>query len=115
MNDHIAQFVKGAHILTGLSVILLATAASGAAIIFRDLDSPSNKTEIKGVVEISSKTLTMIQKDVTELKTEIADVLEISSKTLTTLQRDVAELKKDVEIISQQRKQSGWFDWFWHR
>ncbi|MEQ8347975.1 MAG: hypothetical protein RIB84_08895 [Sneathiellaceae bacterium] len=53
MNDHIAQFVKGAHILTASAVIFLLVAAVPAGIAFTEPAFSQVQTRILGPVSIS--------------------------------------------------------------
>jgi hypothetical protein len=73
MNDHIAQFVKGAHILTAISVVALVAAALPAVFLISK-DSPLTKTEIVGSVQISSQGLDDIRKNLAELSRHAAEL-----------------------------------------
>lgn len=54
INDHIAQFVKGAQFFTGLAALTLLSAAIPAGFAFSDHLPLHSKTEIVGTVNISS-------------------------------------------------------------
>ena len=50
-NDHIAQFVKGAHILTAVAVLVLLVAAVPTSLVFLRLPSSPAETKIVGLSE----------------------------------------------------------------
>jgi protein-S-isoprenylcysteine O-methyltransferase Ste14 len=93
MNDHIAQFVKGAHILTAIAVVMLVIAAVPAAMLFSTQAAPT-KAEIVGQVNISSAALMRVQSDIENISRELS--LLASDKT-----RDewVARLDSRVEQL----------------
>ena len=70
MNDHIAQFVKGAHILTAAAVVTLVIAAVPTSVVLSSLPSSPTQTKIVGPVEVSSPELTAIRDDVANLRKE---------------------------------------------
>lgn len=76
MNDHIAQFVKGAHIFTGAAVFALLFAAIPMTVAFSRIPASS------------------------PVQTKIVGTVDVSSADLTSLRADVAALKKDVEKLS---------------
>lgn len=57
LNDHIAQFVKGAHVLTAAAVIVVLIAAVPAGFVFSALPSSPVQTEIVKPVTFSSPDL----------------------------------------------------------
>ncbi|MBF0306353.1 MAG: hypothetical protein HQL41_11960 [Alphaproteobacteria bacterium] len=68
MNDHIAQFVKGAQALTGMAAIATLAAAIPAAIVFSNHPSSPAKTQVIGPVDLASPELAGIRKDISGLK-----------------------------------------------
>lgn len=80
MNDHIAQFVKGAHILTAVAVITLSVAAVPAGIAFSKHASSPVRVEVVGPLSLSSVDLASIRDEIVELR-----------KLLVTLPRDNTE------------------------
>ena len=64
MNDHLAQFVKGAHILTAAAVITLVVASVPTGVMLSSLPSSSpTQTKIVGPVDVSSPELTGVRDD----------------------------------------------------
>jgi hypothetical protein len=72
INDHIAQFVKGAHILTAVAVIILVVAALPASIALSNLPQRPTKMEISRPVEISSATLTPVRDAIATISDEVS-------------------------------------------
>jgi hypothetical protein len=70
MNGHIAQFVKGAHILTALAVLALLVAAV-PSILSLPTDSGPAKTEIVGPVNISASSLVDLKAGIATLSNEL--------------------------------------------
>lgn len=71
MNDHVAQFVKGTHILAAGAVIALVVAAIPTSFVLSGLPSSPAQTKIVGPVEVSSPGLSSVRDDVANLKKEI--------------------------------------------
>jgi hypothetical protein len=71
MNDHLAQFVKGAHLLTVASVFSLVVAAIPICVVLSSLPSSPTATTIVGQVAISSSGITTLRDDVANMKSEI--------------------------------------------
>lgn len=103
MNDHIAQFVKGAHILTAAAVIVLLAAAIPAGIAFTDHRSPAIRAEIVGPVSLSSPDLTALRDDIASLRKDIAvlasskteeDWLKLLEARVTKLETNLSDLQK---------------------
>lgn len=96
MNVHLAEFVKGAHILTALAVFALVVAAVPAP-FFLSAQPTTNKTEIVGPVNIVSPALVEVQKEVSFLAKGVAKVREQHVDiALAEVQADLAELIKQV-------------------
>ena len=70
-NDHIAQFVKGAHILTAAAVLVLLIAAVPTSIMFLRLPPAPAETKIVGSVNVSSPELSALRDDIAGLKNDI--------------------------------------------
>jgi hypothetical protein len=79
MNDHIAQFVKGTHILTAAAVIALVVAAIPTSYVLSGLPSSPTETRIVGPVDVSSTEFSDIRADLANLKIEI-EKLKASSR-----------------------------------
>jgi hypothetical protein len=71
MNGHIAQFVKGAHILTALAVIALLIAAMGSISLLPSDPGPA-KTQIVGSVSIASPALSDLKTEIEKLRDSLA-------------------------------------------
>ncbi len=74
MNDHAAQFVKGAQMLTATSVIMFVVAAIIATFDFSGTRSPAVRTEIVGPVSLSSPDLILVSKEISDLRNGLAAV-----------------------------------------
>jgi len=72
MNDHLAQFVKGAHILTIAAVISLVVATLPASISYLDSTELPAKTKIVGPVTISSAELKALVVSIAKLRNDLA-------------------------------------------
>lgn len=92
MNAHIAQFVKGAHILTALAVFVFVGAVIPAAIA---VPSTPTKVELVGSVNIDSAELVKLQKQVTDLGKSLAVLAD--SKPDADLLRQLQERTKQIE------------------
>jgi len=72
MNGHIAEFVKGAHILTALAVIALLIAAMASISLMPSGSGPA-KTEIVGPVSIASPALNDLKSEIEKLRDNLAN------------------------------------------
>jgi hypothetical protein len=72
MNDHLAQFVKGAHILTIAAVIALVAAALPAGVSYSDSLELPTSTKIVGSVTVSSAELKALAASVAKLRADLA-------------------------------------------
>ena len=70
MNDHIAQFVKGAHILSAAAILALLVAAIPSVGLFTAPAVPV-QTQIVGPVSLSLPELSALQNDVAGIKSDI--------------------------------------------
>jgi len=87
MNDHLAQFVKGAHFLTAAAVSALVLAAVPTSLVFSNLSASPTETKIVGPVDVSSPELIAIRNDVVNLKGDIGKLLANSPATIDDLTR----------------------------
>jgi hypothetical protein len=95
MNDHLAQFVKGAHILTAAAVLALVVAAVPTSVVLSSLPSSPTQTKIVGPVDVSSPELIAVRDDVANLKQDIGKLLSNSRAAdddLKLLEAKVANL-----------------------
>lgn len=102
MNDYIAQFVKGAQLLTAAAVLILAFAAILIGIEFAN-HPPSTmaETKIVGPVEITSPQLTALQEDIALLKKDAPtakDQTEIERR-LMLLEAKLADLEAKLDKL----------------
>ena len=96
MNDHLAQFVKGAHILTAAAVITLVVASVPTGVMLSSLPSSSpTQTKIVGPVDVSSPELTGVRDDIANLKKDIGKLSNSNSTDdgLKKLEERVAKLE----------------------
>jgi hypothetical protein len=104
MNDHLAQFVKGAHLLTAAAVIALALLAIPTSLALFNSPSSPSQTKIVGLTEVSSGELRVVCADVTNLKQDIqtfisnrqatADQLKELESKFATLEAKLVQLQK---------------------
>jgi hypothetical protein len=78
MNDHIAQFVRGAHILTAIAVIILTLAAL-SSVGSLPADSGPTKIQTTGPIEIASPALANLEKEVAKIDYDLRAAVD--SKT----------------------------------
>jgi hypothetical protein len=103
MNDHLAQFVKGAHLLTAAAIVALAIAAVPASVVLSDPSSPT-QTKIVGPVDVSSPELRAVGDDVAGLKKDIQTLLSNSQAAagqLKQLESKVADLDKKLGALEK--------------
>jgi hypothetical protein len=97
INDHIAQFVKGAHIFTATAVfIFLAAAVLASFAHSTSPPSPPIAARIVGPVELSSPNVNALRDDVANLKKQIeelnAKLSQIQKATPTTPSKQLKSL-----------------------
>ena len=85
MNDHIAQFVKGAHILTAGAVMMLAVASIPTSYVLSALPSTLAESKIVGLVE-----------------TKIVGPVDVAFPDFLTIRSDVALIKEDIAKLMEQ-------------
>lgn len=109
MNDHIAQFVKGAQVLTAMAVVTMSVAAILIGVEFAH-HPPSSiaQTKIVGSVEVSSMQLTSIENEIaafkstvtTERQRETADL----ERRLATLKTQITEVQSTIAALTKLTK-----------
>ena len=111
MNDHIAQFVKGAHIFTTAAVVALVAAAVPASVDFSKAPTGPVATKIVGSVTISSAELTAFSNDVASLRKTISEKERSQriEQRLRQLEAGVAEMERSLNALTQptNRRRSG--------
>jgi hypothetical protein len=85
MNDHIAQFVKGAHVLTAAAVIAVVFAAVPMGFAFSGLPASPAQMKIVGPVNVSSPEVLALRDEVASLKADVAKLLAGSDATASDL------------------------------
>jgi hypothetical protein len=99
MNDHLAQFVKGAHLLTAGAVILVTIAAVPAAIMLNNLPVGPTATSIVGTVDVSSGGLKSLQAELAFIRND----LEALKKSKGS-QDEVVALKNRIDALELKLK-----------
>jgi hypothetical protein len=104
INDHIAQFVKGAHVLTAIAVLTLVPAAVPAAIALSNISSLPTKTEITGQVDVSAA-LGRLEKEISKIGNEVSAIAtdKASDDRLDRLAQEVADLKAQIVALQTAR------------
>lgn len=103
MNDHIAQFVKGAHVLSAASVLLLLVAAIPTSSVFLRLPAPPTQTQIVGPVSLSFPELTALRDDVASLKQDVQKLSngKVSEDQFKLLGRKVDNLEAKLGALQK--------------
>jgi len=107
LNDHIAQFVKGAHVLTAAAVIAIILAAVPASYVFSGLPASQAETRIAGPVNISSPELTTIHDDLLKLNAEVSNMVSNGQSTASDLKRLDVEFGKLETKVNKMQKSAG--------
>lgn len=103
MNDHIAQFVKGAHILVASAVIALLIAAVPAGFAFSNHTPSPARVSIVGSVSITSTQLDALREQVEGIKAALdksgedhiaRDQLLLLQSRVSTLESELSGIKK---------------------
>lgn len=105
MNDHIAQFVKGAHILSAAAVLTLLVAAIPSIELFTVPTSPV-QTEIVGPVSISVPELASLRNDLASLRSDIQKLssTKVSQQDFKLLGDKVAKVDAELEEIQKAKQ-----------
>lgn len=112
-NDHIAQFVKGAHILTAAAVLVLLLAALPTGLVFLRLPSSPVQTQIVGAVDVSTPELSALRADVANLRGDIQklsnsrvseDGFKLLEEKVMRLDAKLSELQRVKESSSTKPK-----------
>jgi hypothetical protein len=105
-NDHIAQFVKGAHILTSVAVLILLVAAVPTSIVFLRLPPSPAETKIVGPVNISSPELSAIRDDIANLTNDIQRLSHdnLSEGEFKLLEENIANLDAKLSKLQKAKR-----------
>jgi hypothetical protein len=103
MNDHIAQFVKGAHMLTAAAVLVLLIAAIPTSIVFLNATPSPVQTKIIGSVSVSSLEVSALRDDVATLKNDIQKLSNdrVTADELKALEDKVAGLDAKLRALQK--------------
>ena len=103
INDHIAQFVKGAHMLTAAAVVALLMAAIPTSIMFLRTPASPVETKIVGFVNVSSLELSALRDDVANLKNDIQKLSNdrVSEDDVKLLEAKVAKLDAKLSALQK--------------
>lgn len=112
MNDHIAQFVKGAHILTASAVIALLVASVPAGVAYSDYMPSPTRISIIGPVSVASSELKPLHDQIVELQDMLAKLEENNTEQnqflllqgrVTKLEKELNALEKVISVRSSKR------------
>ena len=103
MNDHLAQFVKGAHTMTAGAVVFLLLAAIPASLAFLRLPSSPGQTQIVGPVTVYSPALSEIQREVSNLRGDVKALSNdgASPGELKALEKRIDALDESIRDLRQ--------------
>lgn len=108
MNDHLAQFVKGAHLLTAAAVLALVIAAVPISFVFYSLPPSPTQTKIIGPVKVSSTELSGIREEVANLKENIGKLISSSEPAVAVLKPLETKVERiDARLNTMQKLLSG--------
>src|SRR6202043_1508181 len=102
----LAQFVKGAHILTAAAVLALVVAAVPTSVVLSSLPSSPTQTKLVGPVDVSSPELIAVRDDFANLKQDIGKLLSNSRAAGDELKLVEAKIAKLDAKLSKMRP--GW-------
>ena len=105
MNDLIAQFVKGAHVLTAASVIAFVVAAVPSIYVFSGLPASPAETKIVGSVNVTSQEVMAMRDELTNLKTEVRNSVSMNIVAEDNLRRLEEKLAKLDGQLTKMRKE----------
>lgn len=103
MNDHLAQFVKGAHTMIAAAVLVLLVAAVPTSVVFLRVPSSPAQTTIIGPVTVSSPEFSALHGDIANLRINVqklsnstvsADEIKLLEQKIAILDAKLAELQK---------------------
>ena len=106
INDHIAQFVKGAHILTAVAVLVLLVAAAPTSVVFLRVPPSPAETKIVGSVNIFAPELSALREDIANLKNDIQKLSNsnVSNEKFKVLQEKVANLDAKLSELQKTKQ-----------
>jgi hypothetical protein len=108
MNDHIAQFVRGANVLTVLSLMCMVLSAVPAAIEFSGAPDPVGHTVISGDVRVISSDLSNLHRDVGKALAGDARAMNALNRLETRLRALETRLQKANPSAHQEHQPEGY-------
>jgi hypothetical protein len=106
-NDHIAQFVKGAHVLMAFAVIAFTSGAVAAGLQLTAHPTPPIRAEVIGTVSLSPTDLSGLRSDIRELAgasaaraaaTSTENQLKVLADRMAALEAEMRTLQNPVPI-----------------
>lgn len=79
-NDHIAQFVKGAHVLMAFAVVTFASGAVATGLQLTARPAPPIRAEVTGTISLSPTDLSGLHSDIREVAGVLATLAAAASK-----------------------------------
>lgn len=105
MNDHIAQFVKGAHVLTPASLIAFVVAAVPSSYVFSGLPVSPAETKIVGSVNVASPEVMAMRDELTNLKADVRSSVSKNVVAEDNLRRLEEKFAKLDGMLTKMRKE----------
>ena len=107
MNDHLAQFVKGAHILTAAAIITLVMAAVPTSIMLSTLPSVPTQMKVLGQVDVSLSDSGAVRGEVANLKKDIgmlSNSKAAGDAAIKRIESRLAKLEAKLRAANPQRR-----------
>jgi hypothetical protein len=103
MNDHVAQFVKGAQALSAVAVILLASAAVPASMAVSSHTTSPVQAAIVGPVRLSSDDLTALNASLSQLRMDLQALSRNwpPDEQMGLLQKRIGELETQLNAVEK--------------
>jgi hypothetical protein len=103
-NDHIAQFVKDAHVLVAFAVVTFASGAVATGLQLTARPAPPVRAEVVGTVSLSPTDLSGLHSDIREVAAALATLATATSKEsqMNLLVDRVATLEAEVNTLRNQ-------------
>ena len=107
-NDHIAQFVKGAHVLMAFAVITFASGAVATGLRLNVRSAPPVRAEVVGTISLSPADLSELRSGIREIAgastaqaptTGTENQLELIADRVTALETDLSGLRGDIREV----------------
>ena len=108
-NDHIAQFVKGAHVLLAIAVVTFASGAVSTGLHLTARPAPPLRAEVIGTVSLSPSDLSGLHSDIREVAGALAALTAADSKEnqIKLLTDRVSALEAEVNALRSLSSSTG--------